>query len=126
MKSITLQVFADPGHAWARFPKARLIKLGIADKVSSYSYERNGQAFLEEDCDLALLMNALKSKGYAVKFREYHTNRSSKIRSYSSYFYQAPQPKTKIVKNLMTGQDVEIDADTPWCCNPASETYWSM
>jgi hypothetical protein len=32
---------------------------------------------------------------------------------------------TKIVKNLMTGQDVEISEDTPWCCNPASETYWS-
>ena len=30
------------------------------------------------------------------------------------------------VKNLMTGADVEIDRDTPWCCNPASETYWSM
>jgi hypothetical protein len=29
------------------------------------------------------------------------------------------------VKNLMTGQDVEIPEDTPWCCNPASETYWS-
>jgi hypothetical protein len=35
-------------------------------------------------------------------------------------------PATKIVKNLMTGQDVEIDRDTPWCCNPASESYWSM
>ena len=32
----------------------------------------------------------------------------------------------KTVKNLMTGKNVEIDADTPWCCNPASETYWSM
>lgn len=37
-------------------------------------------------------------------------------------FYQ----KYKTVKNLMTGKDVEIDRDTPWCCNPASETYWSM
>ena len=36
------------------------------------------------------------------------------------------QPATKIVKNLMTGKDVEIASDTPWCCNPASETYWSM
>lgn len=36
------------------------------------------------------------------------------------------QPATMTVKNLMTGQDVEIPADTPWCCNPASETYWSM
>jgi len=30
------------------------------------------------------------------------------------------------VKNLMTGKDITIDADTPNCCNPASETYWSM
>lgn len=33
---------------------------------------------------------------------------------------------TKItVKNLMTGQNIEIDRDTPWSCNPASETFWS-
>lgn len=31
----------------------------------------------------------------------------------------------KTVKNLMTGKDVQIDRDTPWCCNPASEAYWS-
>jgi outer membrane protein assembly factor BamD (BamD/ComL family) len=35
-------------------------------------------------------------------------------------------PTMQTVKNLMTGQDVEIDRDTPWCCNPASETFWSM
>ncbi len=35
-------------------------------------------------------------------------------------------PTLMTVKSLMTGQDVEIDRDTPWCCNPASETYWSM
>jgi hypothetical protein len=34
-------------------------------------------------------------------------------------------PTMVTVKNLMTGADVEIDRDTPWCCNPASETYWS-
>lgn len=34
--------------------------------------------------------------------------------------------RKKTVKNLMTDQDVEIDSNTPWCCNPASETYWSM
>ena len=34
-------------------------------------------------------------------------------------------PTMKTVKNLMTGKDVQIDRDTPWCCNPASETYWS-
>jgi hypothetical protein len=34
-------------------------------------------------------------------------------------------PKKK-VKNLMSGKEIEIDADTPHCCNPATETYWSM
>lgn len=40
-------------------------------------------------------------------------------------FLAIPVP-TKIVKNLMTGLDVEIPVNTPNCCNPASETYWSM
>ena len=35
-------------------------------------------------------------------------------------------PTMRTVRNLMTGQDIEIDRDTPWSCNPASETYWSM
>ena len=34
-------------------------------------------------------------------------------------------PTMITVKNLMTGADVQIDRDTPWCCNPASESYWS-
>jgi hypothetical protein len=31
-----------------------------------------------------------------------------------------------VVKNLMSGQPVEITTDTPHCCDPSSETYWSM
>ena len=34
-------------------------------------------------------------------------------------------PTMMTVKNLMTGKEVEIDRDTPWCCNPASESHWS-
>lgn len=32
----------------------------------------------------------------------------------------------KTVKNLMSGQDVQIPADTPYCCDPSTERYWSM
>ena len=35
-------------------------------------------------------------------------------------------PKMKTVKNLMTGVVIEIPADTPHCCDPSTETYWSM
>jgi N-acetyl-anhydromuramyl-L-alanine amidase AmpD len=84
-KVISIKIFADPGHAWARFPKARLTKLGIADKISTYSYQNGSNAFLEEDCDLSVLISALKEKGYEIKFNESHTNRQSKIRNYGCY-----------------------------------------
>ena len=43
----------------------------------------------------------------------------------SDKFYNEIEKK-KVVKSLMTGADVDIAVNTPWCCNPASETYWSM
>jgi hypothetical protein len=36
------------------------------------------------------------------------------------------KPKMKKVRSLMTGNEIEIAEDTPWCCDPSSETYWSM
>jgi len=35
-------------------------------------------------------------------------------------------PTTKWVRNLMTGELVEIAHDTPRSCDPSSELYWSM
>jgi len=32
----------------------------------------------------------------------------------------------KVVKSLMSQQQVVIDKNTPLCCDPSSETYWSM
>ena len=85
MKTIKIHVFEDPGHGWARFPKSSLVKLGIADKISSHSYQRGANAFLEEDCDLYLLATTLKERGYDIQFTSSHTDRQSKIRNYQSY-----------------------------------------
>lgn len=84
-KTVSIKVFADPGHAWARVAKSKLVKLGIADKITTYSYMNGNNAFLEEDCDLSVLINALRERGYEIKFNESHTNRQSKIRSYRAY-----------------------------------------
>ena len=35
-------------------------------------------------------------------------------------------PKMKTVTNLMTGKEIQIERDTPRCCDPSSELYWSM
>jgi len=29
-------------------------------------------------------------------------------------------------RNLMTGNLFQERYDTPWCCSPSTETYWSM
>ncbi len=36
------------------------------------------------------------------------------------------RPKTRKVVSLMSGKEVEIAYDTPRCCDPSTETYWSM
>ena len=84
-KQITIAIFEDPGHGWARFPKSRLQRLGIAEQISAYSYQNGANAFLEEDCDLGVLIGALREQGYEVRFRTHHTNRQSKIRSFETY-----------------------------------------
>lgn len=64
----------DPGHGWAPVPVAKLIELGIAHKVSGYSYldRLGGFAYLEEDCDLGLYVQALEAKGESIEWTVHH------------------------------------------------------
>lgn len=55
----SLTMFADGGHAWLRVPLSVLNIMGIADKVSRYSYIRDNNVYLEEDCDLTLFIDSL-------------------------------------------------------------------
>ena len=58
----------DPGHGWLEVPAAELEALGIAGQISGYSYLHEGRAYLEEDCDLARFMEALKARGERPTF----------------------------------------------------------
>lgn len=84
-KKITIPFYCDPGHGWIKVKKELLKLLNISDKITSYSYMRKEYAYLEEDCDQSLFYNTLKSNGCEVKYKEYYTNKESKIRSYESY-----------------------------------------
>ena len=44
----------------------------------------------------------------------------------STLFYLKYPLCTKVVRNLMTEKDIEIAEDTPYCCDPSTERYWSM
>lgn len=85
MKKFTLYV--DPGHAWAKVPVAILSELKIANKITRYSYRKNAYAYLEEDCDLQTFVSVYRdTHGADPIFIQKHSNRDSRIRSYSSYY----------------------------------------
>jgi len=86
MKKLTVVFISDPGHGWVKISREKLIKLGIARKISSYSYQRAGWVFLEEDCDAALLIKTcelLKIK--LVIKKKTPARNSSKIRNYQRF-----------------------------------------
>lgn len=84
-KTFTIIVYSDPGHSWAKVKRSVLHNLGIADNISSYSYQRGEYVYLEEDCDLSTLCMALNQRNTRIKFVEKHTDRDSRIRSYERY-----------------------------------------
>ena len=83
----TFDYIQDPGHGWIKTPVKLLIELGIASEISSYSYYRNGFAYLEEDCDAARFFNAFHARfGIDPKLRSrVAREKRSKIRSYLCY-----------------------------------------
>lgn len=82
-----LTIFADAGHAWGKVSKKELTDLGLADKISSCSYQTKSFVYLEEDCDLFLYCNALKEKGiqYQVLTKYTKGSQRSHIRNYNHY-----------------------------------------
>ena len=76
----------DSGHGWLAVKIVYLKQLGIHDKISQYSYKRGKTAYLEEDCDAMIFIDAYKSyfnsnpEFITLKFQ----NRSG-IRNYERY-----------------------------------------
>jgi hypothetical protein len=99
MKNKTYKFYCDPGHGWLAVKRADLDTLGIAHKITHFSFERGQTVYLEEDCDVATFFKAYEAKfGYAPKNVEGgHTNNSSPIRSYPR-FQAPPAPEPEPVE----------------------------
>ena len=83
--TIKIKFYSDPGHGWGAVKRKVLDQLGIADKITLYSYMKGDTVYLEEDCDLSLLVQTLKDRNIGYKFEEKNTNRYSPIRNYLRY-----------------------------------------
>lgn len=85
--SLKLKYYTDPGHGWVAVKKTLLVKLGIADKISHYSYMKGNTAYLEEDDDASKLVDMLKSSEIAYELIEKYVDRRSPIRNYQIYYF---------------------------------------
>jgi hypothetical protein len=78
------EAFVDSGHAWVKVSINELRALGIETQISSCSYIRGDNAYLEEDRDAWLFIEAKKAKGETVELR-IRRSENSRVRSYASY-----------------------------------------
>jgi len=81
-----LDFYSDPAHGWLKVPHALVNELGIANKITRYSYMDAQSAYLEEDCDLSLFMQKAEETGLKIEFVDHYTNNDSPIRKLSRYF----------------------------------------
>lgn len=80
-----IHFYSDNGHGWAAVERSTLTDLGIADKISSASYQRGEIVYLEEDADLSTFVAALRAQGTPIEFIEHNVNGLSPIRNYHPY-----------------------------------------
>lgn len=113
---------SDPSHGWLKVDMEEIKRLEIYHVISTFSYQRNGVAYLEEDRDMSIFMEAKKAKGETVKIKEFNRNGRSRIRNYPMFGGERLVQRT----NIMTGEKFYEAADRPRACSPSSETYWSM
>lgn len=69
MNEVTYPYIQDPGHGWIKVPMMDLMASGVIGKITEYSYHNSTHAFLEEDHDAGIFVEALKAQGKTVKFK---------------------------------------------------------
>ena len=87
MKKRVYTFVSDPGHGWLSVARKDIEFLGIAKKISGYSYQNGKRVYLEEDCDASLFCNAYEKKiGIAPKLKGgVPSNDRSYVRSFADY-----------------------------------------
>ena len=82
---LKVKLYTDPGHGWVAVKRKLLDELGIADKITFFSFQKGKTVYLEEDCDLSTFATAMNLKGIILKYDPKHTNNRHPIRNYENY-----------------------------------------
>jgi len=81
---ITLNFHNDGGHGWLECGRELISSADIAGKISKYSYQRGDNVYLEEDCDMPLLLDALRKRSIGVVVNDMYQDESP-VRKYERF-----------------------------------------
>ena len=101
MKFTKPKWYTDPGHGWLRVETLELHVLGVAGDISGYSYlHPSGKyAYLEEDCDATVFIEAYGRERYekeGIPLTDQYSERS-RIRDYPSYYAEYVQQRAEFL-----------------------------
>ena len=85
MATIKKYFHSDSGHGWLAVKRGEVEKLGIADKITPFSYQKGKTVYLEEDTDLTTFLKAMKDSGTEVEVKEAKPVKRSNIRGFSHF-----------------------------------------
>lgn len=80
----------DTKNGWLGVPVFELDNLGIGMQISTKSFRCGEWAFLDEECDMPLFINAYKKVVGREPFIKYNkpSKKYAKIRNHSEYWYE--------------------------------------
>ena len=70
----------DPGHGWMCVTRSEIIRLGLSEKISRFSYQKGELVYLEEDCDASRFLAEKRDRNEPFTIKETHTDRDHWIR----------------------------------------------
>ena len=85
MATIKKYFHSDSGHGWLAVKRGEVEKLGIADKITSFSYQKGKTVYLEEDTDLSTFKTAMEATGVTLEIKEAKPVKRSNIRGFTRF-----------------------------------------
>lgn len=94
---------SDAGHGWLAVKTRELVELGVADKITAFSYTKGKSSYLEEDVDMSTYLNAQKDRGVTVEIRQgKRWDKKSPIRAFPSFQATATAPVVESTEAVVT------------------------
>ena len=93
------------------YKRQEIAKAGVEDQITSYSFQKGNNVYLEQDADMQVFVAARTKQGLETKFSDYvNKSRPSRIRNYDPYM---PTAVSVVVLNKGPVEELAIDPSKP-------------